>query len=332
VLGILLGLVGTAACDIGHPRSEAASGPPPVIVATFPEDGAGFECTSESPEDCGVPRNAPVEIRFDRFLLPSTATRQSLRVLTRVPDLAVFLEARYDVVERVVSYSPYGGLWESGALHTVEITLPTEEFPDGFRAFDGAAVREEDGATHIHFAFRTARGPAPARERTPAPTCVEALDLFARSGCSDAQCHGGDRPAAGLLLDSAQGLADTAIRHVARETETGVVVGRPLRDPPVFGRQMPIIEPGTPSSSYLVYKLLANRANFRPADSVCRSDHSVAVEETCLTPSEEETARLRDAFVQLEPMPPGGRALASVDDLRQIVAYIEAGAPLDDCY
>jgi hypothetical protein len=323
-------LLGTSGCDVGQPREEPPEGPALRIVGTFPEDGAGLDCTPEGPADCGVPRDAPVEIRFDRFLLPSTASRQSLSVLTRVPDLAVFLEPQYDIVERVVSFYPYSGLWEAGALHTVSIPIPTDEFPDGFRAFDGAAI-DGNGVPSIRFSFRVAREtPEPPPERVPV-TCAEVLAVFGRSGCSSAQCHGGDPPTAGLRLDTGEGLAETAIGRVARETETGVEVDRPLVDPPVFGRQMPIIDPGAPSNSYLVYKLLAKRENFATPGNDCETVHRPPVNDACLTPSKAEVERLRDGFVRLQAMPAPPGALRSVDDLRRIVAYIEDGASLSDC-
>jgi hypothetical protein len=294
----------------------------------YPEDGAGLECHDDSPSSCGVPRDAAIEVRFSRFLLPSTATRQSIGVFTRFPDLGVFLSAEYDLVERVVTYRPFGAPWEPGVLYTVRIPFPTEDAPDGFRAFDGVPL-EGDGE-ELRFSFRTARD-APATTSSDAPpSCRDVLNIFGAAGCAGAQCHAGSEPAAGLLLDSGQGLVDTAIRRVSHEAETGPEVGRPLVTPGRFGTQMPIIEPGNPSNSYLMYKVLINPANYGAGDD-CVSAHDVGQTDGCPLPSEREVSRIRDAFVRLDPMPPNERALPSIAALRQIADYIAAGASLDDC-
>ena len=64
-------------------------------MAVYPAPETGTDCGVGSPDDCGVPRDATLQIRFDRYLLPETAVRQSIRVYTGDPDLGVFLQPEY---------------------------------------------------------------------------------------------------------------------------------------------------------------------------------------------------------------------------------------------
>ena len=68
-------------CDQGEPKLEAPPGPPLHAVAIHPPVNAGLDCTPAPADsgaaDCGVPLNTVFEIRFDRYLMPSTAVRQS---------------------------------------------------------------------------------------------------------------------------------------------------------------------------------------------------------------------------------------------------------------
>jgi hypothetical protein len=272
-------------------------------------------------------------VRFDRFLLPKTAVRQSLRVYSGRPDQALLLEPVYDVVERVVSYRPaLGTVFERGLLYRVELALPEESSSgSGFRAFDGAPLTE-DGETPLHFSFRTARA-EPAGTRPPAaPSCADALSVFANSECGLAPCHAGPRAPLGLRLDSSAGLLETAISRVARETE-GPSAGTTIVDPPRFGVGMPVVDPGGPGSSYLLYKLLIKSENFGSGEPACRSSHRVDLPPgACIAPSAAERDRLRDWFVALDPMPPTGGALSNgLTDLRALADYIAAGAPTTGC-
>jgi hypothetical protein len=80
------------------------------------------------------------------------------------------------------------------------------------------------------------------------------LPIFA-SKCGTSVCHGGDLPAAGLLMTTAQGIQMTAVGRVAQGSNTG---DNSQSVPPglVFGVDMPIITPGAPGASWLIYKLL----------------------------------------------------------------------------
>jgi hypothetical protein len=137
----------------------------------------------------------------------------------------------------------------------------------------------------------------------------------------------------GLSLDSAEGLLETAISEVAHQTERGAESGVVLRDPERFGIQMPVLDPGQPGNSYLLYKLLRNPASHRagPASAgICETLYDVPLAADCLEPPSDELARLREWFVLGSPMPlpgAGGRPV-SRDALRELARFVAAGA---DC-
>ena len=103
-------LLAVAGCDAGDPDRQPYLGPPLQILATYPEDGAGLDCASSDVE-CGVPIDTTIEVRFDRFLLPSTAVRQSIlfysgRALNPpVSGIIPEIVPAYDPLERVVRYT-----------------------------------------------------------------------------------------------------------------------------------------------------------------------------------------------------------------------------------
>src|SRR5581483_5969906 len=126
-------------------------GPPLHVVAVFPPPGAGEACPPASPDDCGVPINSPIEVRFDRFLLPNSVSRAAVSIFSGTIDNGLFLAPAYDVLERVVTLTPYGRLLP-GVVYEVELTLPdTDPNGFGFRAFDGAPL--EKGGVPLKWTF-----------------------------------------------------------------------------------------------------------------------------------------------------------------------------------
>jgi hypothetical protein len=310
-----------SACDLGKPGTESAVGPALHAVAVYPADGQGEDCGPRPANDCGVPVDAPIEIRFDRYLLPKTASRQSITIFSGAEGNTIFLAPSYDVLERVVTYrGPYGQL-AAGVVYQVELPLPDEDKDGfGFRAFDGAGLKK--GRVPLTWSFRTSRAVAPASRPDPAPSCDEALKVFQGGGC--ARCHTDHANAPfGLSLASAIGVRDTALGQPSHETSTWARPGDTLVDPARFGTGMPLIEPGDPGTSYLIYKLLENPANFGP-DGGCFTSHSVALPPgQCQVASRPERARLADWFVDGDPMPPGKEALSGgIDDLKTLVRFI----------
>lgn len=259
---------------------------------------------------------------------------------------ALFLTPTYDIVERVLIYRPVNPL-RGGLVYTVEVIAPSDADPDGLRAFDGAPLVEGD--VPLRFGFRTRReSPAEGPPTPLVPTCTDMVERTFNP-CATAGCHaaasstpsscgpnavdvGGECvgvPAMGMRLDSVEGLVDTVIGKVARQTETGPRVNQPLAQPDRFGTQMARVDPGNPATSYLMYKLLRNADNLVPrSGDVCESVHSVPVAAPggapVCSPAPGENERLREWFVLLEPMPTQGVRFGSREDLRDVERWISA--------
>lgn len=259
--------------------------------------------------------------------------RQSIAVYPAGdPNDGVFFQPVYDPLERVVTYAPEGTTnWEPGLLYEVVIYVPKEGVSDsGFLAYDGAPLAR-DGALPLEYVFKTARAdPAPTPPPKAAPTCATALGIFDSGGCL--QCHISiGNPPMGLALESGASLQSTAIARVAHETDTGGVAGQILVEAARFGVGMPIIAPGDPANSYLLYKVFENPGNYG-ADG-CSTTHTVALPEgQCLPPSTAEIARMQAWFLQADPMPPPPfSGSLSTGELRALQDFIRAGASLSDC-
>lgn len=341
-----LGLTWLSACQAGPIQLEPAP-PPLLLVASEPSAGEGTECTADAPPECGVPIGNSITLRFNRYLRASTAVRQSISVYTGSPDNGIgLLRPEYDVVERVVVYRLTQPL-EPGTLYSVELLSANSPSAFGFQAFDGAPL--DDGGAPVKFSFFTRRNreSPPVLPLEPVPSCDRILEIFANAGCTATGCHGGEIPSAGLLLDGTESVFQTAVNRAARQTELGAVVGVPLQDPVRFGLQMPIIDPGQPANSYLLYKLFRGEFShwLGPDDpGRCTSRYSVALGLDCVPPPESELTRLREWFVRGSPMPPppmgGSDAVGSAGapgsatpegtlfrpELREIQRFIAGGA------
>jgi hypothetical protein len=340
---------------------DTSHGPPLQVIATYPAAGQGLECGIDAPDECGVDRNSAIQIRFDRYILPATAVRQAIRLYSGSPDAhAPFSQPEYDVVERVLFYRPLGEL-QPRATYTLEIIVAEAGDSEGLRAFDGAPLAP--GPVPLRFDFHTNALPTDS-ERFPKEeaSCSDVLAIFDQARtCSDASCHvrsgspfcpAGqardpdglcvDVPRQGLVLSDALGLLTTAISKVAHQTELGSKSGVTLEDPPRFGVQMPIIDPGRPDNSYLFYKLLRRPENFDTdastfgvieGDCDTRYDVGFVAGSPCVAPGAAESERLREWFVRGEPMPPAVDAASGVvlkhlhrSQLRKIQAWIREGA------
>ena len=323
------------------------------LLDLYPQDGEGVPCGVAGPDDCGVATNATLTLRFDRFLNPASVNRQAIRVFTGDPgeSPAVPFDVAYDPVERVVQFRmPSGYGFQPRALYQIELVVAEAEGDYGIRAFDGAPLG--GGDVPLHTSFLTSRV-TEALVEDSAPSCAEIVSevlTHPRLGnCASSECHRSVGNALGaapeaLWLDGRANLENTAINHVAHETELGDAAGVPLKHSPRFGVQMPIIDPKNPGNSYLLYKLLRKPANFEacppdvtstvcaaPADKFFSGYSRLPLPEgVSLEPSPEESERLREWFVRGEPMPyPRGQARSvSLQGLRAISAFIAAGA---DC-
>jgi len=251
-----------------------------------------------------VPIAAPIRLRFDRLLLPSSVTRGALRVYTGTRNnTAPYSSPRYDVLRGEVTVEFVRPL-QRKVLYQLELSDPRRGGV-GFRAFDGAPL--DPGDRGFRWSFVTsgeAAGSGVVAGPERQPTCEDVLPMLTAScaGC----CHGGDEPSMGLSFENATALRETAIGRPAHQTETGNTLGVPFQSPDRFGVAMPVIAPNASENSYLVYKLLLAPDNANPcaSPSECERFADFDVNEPCLPPSSEESARLREWFVQGGPMPP----------------------------
>ena len=324
------------------------------LVASYPADGqgtnaapdAGLACDEPTP-DCPVPTNLALELRFDRFLLPGGGLAAGVKLYTGSPANSLAVSVAYDLLERVVVLRPARQL-HPNTLYTVEIASGADR-NHGFWAFDGEPL--EEGPVPLRFGFTTGSGPIalPAAAPVIADTC-ETMTQGPLSSC--ASCHvtrpGAETippskyPPMGLDLSSSRGLFDTAIAHVAHQSETGSsAAGEGLRSPVRFGVQMNLVDPGSPATSYLMYKLLQKPQNFQldATEASCPTGyHSPVAAGGCTAPDAAERARVREWFVRGDPMPEDQQAndgaLAAVAvthaSLVRVAAWIAAGAPCPD--
>ncbi len=316
-----------AGCDLGPRSDEPSEGPPLELVASDPPDGAGVGCDTADP-DCGVPTDVTVTLSFNRFLRPDTAIRQSILFYTGDPsnpappvsDTRPEITPEYDLMEQSVRFVlPPGFTLEPHALYTVELPVANSDDAFGFRAFDGAPLA---GETSARISFFTGSGPSNAASAAPPPSCAEFLALTSK--CVDAPCHGGGGagPAMGLSFENADALVATAVGRPAHETESGATTGEADQDPERFGVNMPIIDPGRPDNSYLMYKLLIGDAPYELAPG-----EDCPAGERCATPDAAERERLRAWFVRGEPMPwlSPEEQFIHHDELRAIQTFIAKG-------
>lgn len=326
------------------------------VLAIDPRDGAGSDCEVGT-ADCGVPTNATLSFRFDRFLNPTTANRQALRVYSGDPETSssIPFDVTYDPIERVVQYRmPSGYAFEPNALYQLELVVPAEPGDFGFRAFDGAPLAV--GSVPLQGSFFTGAGPVelPVPE---APTCADIVNEVFKAtpgDCASGSCHASTDAEQGaphgLWLDGRANLTTTAIDRVARQTEVGDRSGGvPLEQPTRFGVQMPLIAPGNPGNSYLLYKLLRSPRSYEPCafherlanSAYCRQPDESCISlypnlpldrRTCVAPSDAELERLREWFVRGEAMPiprPVDRSVG-LQQLRALSRFIAAGASCSD--
>lgn len=346
------GVALSTGCDLAAP---VGNDPPSLrLLASYPAAGDGYDCPSGD-VTCGVPLNAVIELRFDRFLLPRTAVRQSIRVysgsggyllpqppqdgLADPEELRVYvpneqayvlLHPEYDPLERVVSYHlPAGFQWESNRLYHVDVHLPIDEADNGFRAIDGTAL--SSGEVPLEFGFYTGSAAEAVPAADPAPSCRDVLEIFHERSCAASDCHAGAGAALGLRLASGSDLAGSAIRHVAVQTDNAPVVGQSQLDPLRFGIAMPVIWPGRPDTSYLVYKLLLGDTYGSEA-TACQTQYRVPLAAGgCAAPTAAQRASLSEWFGHATPMPPAPLALGDLQELRTISGWIRAGALLNEC-
>jgi hypothetical protein len=280
----------------------------------------------------------PFKIRFDRLLLPSTATRQAICLQPLLKKViapqdctaGVFLEPSYDPVRHEVVFrqNPATPPLAAGIAYTLTAYVAIDAGSGGFRSIEGTGLPElrrfdlgvrpdgdqpppfDTGPVGDHYCA----GPDPG---CTGGACARSVSgIF--GGCGVSTCHGGPQPAEGLDLSSAAGIA-AAIGRAAHETQTGEHARDPDESPPRFGRAMPTLDPRVPGNSYLVYKLLANRRT--------------PLEVPFPGPAGEEppeVRRIRSTVIAGMPMPPSNAPAAVLRDgeAEWIAEWIQQGAPI----
>jgi hypothetical protein len=239
----LLGVSGESGCDLGDRTDQPLVGPM-VQVTNLPL--------------MPVPADGVIELKFNSLLLPASVTRQAISLRKAGGDLVESPIIIYDPVlltVRIQNPNPAGGTWlMAGQPYKVVLGLPVADGSEQFvlRGIDGAQV-DPKSATEIPFMATAATF---QRHKPDIEFCRDVYSTFGKyctSGCHQVSSQ---RPYEALLLDTPEGIIHTALGHVAQEANTGARVGTPGPAGRVFGIDMPIIDPGNPGNSYLVYKMM----------------------------------------------------------------------------
>jgi len=297
-----------------------------LVYAPIPASGALGEVISTS----------SVRVRFDRFLLPESAIRQAICVQSDLREVKIlddcvapiFFEPVYDPAQRRIIYrqsgTPDQAHFTPGTTYKLTVLSPVDDTAVGVRAFDGAPL---EATVSFEFTTRAADPPATPSDapQGDALFCGAVKDYL--NGCSyGGGCHGvgvdenneAIGAVMGLNLRDTEGLISTAILKVAHQTQTGESASDPVKTPLRFGRAMPLIDPGSPGTSYLLYKAIVSPLN--------NNDPATAA-------SAEEIARLQASVVPGMPMPPTAAPGSAFGQkgLDEISAWIAAGAPIPAC-
>lgn len=232
-----------AACDGGHPDDVDSHGPPLHVVG----------------QNVGVGRPMPadgvVQLAFDRYLLPITVNRQSLTIIDAnnfpLPS-ALSPTVDYDPVARTVTLGPPQRPWlEEGLFYKVVLGVPQGDADTGgLRAIDRAVLAPEQERVIGFIVGPPSGAPAPLA----VDLCRDVLPIFLRK-CSTPTCHGeGGAAAADLELSSASAIARTALGRLARGSTRGASTTPVAAPGRIFEVDMPLIDPGNPGNSWLLYK------------------------------------------------------------------------------
>lgn len=248
-----MGASGATGCDQGKQRDQPTVG----VYVEVVDVNVGTDKPALAANDA-------IQIAFTRELLPSSVTRQSLTVRDAF-GVPLNPTVSYDPVARVVTIgnpNPQASTpWLlPGQPYTLELVIPDDQDPFGVRAIDGATLNP--AKTPRFYGFNAGPvTPTPLAEPTMS-FCDDVWPVFWGHCSESGICHSAPKPAAALVLDSADGLARTAIGHVAHGANTGpAAASGPAGAAPgnLFGVDMPVIDPGNPGNSWLMYKLLLPR-------------------------------------------------------------------------
>ena len=264
----------------------------------------------------------------------------------------------YDPVARTVSLSNpscgsgnavdggTGSSWLTvGQTYTVTLTIPANaQDPYGARAIDGQTLdpSQPDTSRVIGFPIVAPTGGGALVCGPSSPKihfCADILFPIFAQKCASSLCHaspqtagGGSRPAADLILDNYLGVAHTALAvRPSHGSNTGprVVPGDPGR---LFGIDMPVIDPGHPANSWMLYKLLLAVPSPPAATDGGTTGPNVPVRNNVWAQDDPERASLSEYMLGREmPYPGGGYAPLTLEELERVSYWIAQNAPACDC-
>jgi hypothetical protein len=171
-----------------------------------------------------LPAGQPIELAFDRLLLPITVTRQSFTLVDQaMPTNGILFSIAYDPVARVVTINPLTALSanHSYVLSMISPTHPTD--PSGLHAIDGATM-DLNAPRTITFQVVAAAAAPPAMCGASVGPCIDfckSIVPILVNDCVSGSCHQATSPpmaAVGLQVGNPQpgpSLLATAIGRIA---------------------------------------------------------------------------------------------------------------------
>lgn len=314
----LQALLGVA-CDAGEPDPEP-KGPALNLVEVLGTNGVDRKPFALA-DAVGVTTSTAVRLRFDRYLDPAAASRQAvclrsdLASVERLEECTenLFLRPTYDPATRTVTYYQQDDDARLAPDTLYKLTVfPAAADAAGYAAFDGAPLAARFELTFQTSATESKTSELPKEDDVLAQNarfCGSVLSVFKRS-C--APCHAAAGAPMGLSLVSGGAVLATAVGKVAHQSQVGGDAATPLVRPSRFGVAMPLVAPGNPGESYLLYKLLVGDVG---------DDEMRAVG---------EAGRLKRSAVVGLAMPPAPYAVTH-DEVVAISEWIARGATTFDC-
>lgn len=353
-------------CDVGDAQYQATDTPPVQVAHVLGTLAIKADGTPEDPQEIaadGTTKVVPstsLRIRFDRFLLPASISRQAACLRADTADVAdfskctggVFMQPSYDPVRReIVLRQEPGARLALGTLY--KLTLYKQQTqgncpadgPEacGVLAFDQAPLKDA-----FTISFRTVDVDPGSAKDEAAPDVVFCGDKGAAvalgATCAYATCHGpssGDScipTAANKYSGCAEGLSfynlqfgnfadtqQTAINRVAHQTMMGESASTPEKTPARFGRAMPLIDAFDPEKA-------GSPGNSYVMYKIL-TGMSIDAAPDDIKPSADEVQRLLDSLVVGMPMPPPDLATGPLDaeQLTNVSNWIAHGAPFSTC-
>jgi hypothetical protein len=298
----------------------------------------------------------PIRLAFDRFLNPASISPETI-LLQDSTGTQMQAVINYDPVTLTIALSKpsESTSWlTAGQSYQVVLNTSTPSGSLPLQAIDGAKLSQSVTLPFTVGSMASGSGGEPSMH-----FCVDVLPIL-QNKCAYGPCHvtpqnmgasaafpdGESRPAQGLILDSSIGVASTAVNQTAHGSNTSGTAGELKTLSTPFGIDMPIIDPGSPGNSWLMYKTLLALppAQDDMIQGVCGPEVTASTFGSDLVSpvTIDERARLSNFILGREmPYPttpsqgepsanPGDNPL-SIQELERVRAWIEQGATVDDC-